>query len=58
VSAIGVGSGGDESADLDAAFARDGIEADEIHRDVLPGTASLRAAYWIRAHLVIAEGYV
>ncbi|GHU22352.1 hypothetical protein FACS189488_02730 [Betaproteobacteria bacterium] len=34
MSAIGVGSGGDESFGLDAPLSWDGIEADEIERDV------------------------
>ncbi|GHT94711.1 hypothetical protein FACS1894116_09120 [Betaproteobacteria bacterium] len=35
MSAIGVGSGGDESFDLDATLSWDGIEVDEVERDVL-----------------------
>lgn len=33
--AVVIGSGGDQSANLDSAFARHGVEADQVHGDVL-----------------------
>lgn len=56
--AIVVGSSGDETADLDAALAWDGIEADEVHGDVLEDGEVVSGMAGAGAHLVVGKGHI
>ena len=53
--AVVIGSGGDQSADLDSAFAGHGVEADQVHRDVFEHGEVVRGMAAARAHLVVSE---
>jgi len=58
MSAVGIGSRGDESSDLDAALARNGIDADEVHGDVFEDGEIVSGMAGTGAHLVIGEDHV
>lgn len=56
--AIGVGSCGDEASGCDTAFALDGIEADEVEREVLEDGEVMRGMLSPGAHLIIGKSDV
>ena len=53
--AVGVAGGGDEASGLDASFAFDGVEADQVQGDVFEDGEIVRGMAGAGAHLVVED---
>ena len=56
--AIGIRSSGDESSRLDAALSFDGIEANEVEREVLEDGEVMGGVSGPGAHLIVGESHI